>query len=48
MNEALRMESPAVIATPVYLKCDMELGDYQFKKGDVISTNFYGLHHNES
>ena len=46
MNEALRYESPAPMATPVYLKQDMQLGKYQFLKGDVIVNSFYGLHFN--
>ena len=44
----MRMEPPASVATPVHLKCDMTLGDYQFKKGDVICNHLYGLHHNGS
>lgn len=48
MNEALRFESPATITTPFYLKKDLKLGKYLFKKDDILVNNFYGLHHNPS
>ena len=47
MNEALRFDPPASIQTPVTLSEDCKLGDYEFKKGDVVTNMFYGLHMNE-
>lgn len=46
VNEALRYEPPASSATPIFLLEDAKLGDYQFKKGDLIANNIYGLHFN--
>ena len=44
----MRFEPPASLTTPVFLKADCKLGDYEFKKGDVIGNHIYGLHMNES
>ena len=48
MNEALRYESPVAVPTSVYCLDDMQLGKYNFKKGDLIAPFFYGVHMNES
>lgn len=48
VNEALRFEPPAVIATPLILSQDVKLGDYEFKKGDALAVHIYGLQMNES
>ena len=48
VNEALRFDSPASIQTPVTLSEDCKLGDYEFKKGDIVTNMFYGLHMNEA
>ena len=48
MNEALRFETPGSVATPVLCLDDMQLGKYNFAKGDLIIPFFYGVHMNES
>ena len=48
VNEALRFEPPATVTTPQFLKTDCKLGNYEFKKGDVIANHIYGLHMNSN
>ena len=48
VNEALRYESPASVPTTVVCLDDMQLGNYNFAKGDLIIPSFYGVHMNEN
>ena len=48
MCEALRFESPKVTTSAIVLLESVQLGDFNFAKGDVIQNFLHGLHHNEN